>query len=297
MDIGHHNCRDYHISPEAVYDILNKRLGSTCLSVDHGTRRAAKAPASFAFLHLPLELRQQIYNYLLPSADNQSVRSLGAGQLRPPLDQVLGPSSLIWSRGQTSLLCVCHQVHDECAALLYGNNQFVILVSYDSISFRYRWLLQSGLAPSGHFEFLELVPPRYIRLLKHLVVYVDHVDSYTGMIKYNVGGKGLTHKLSGQVQKLVDALRAVNHEDDTNGIESSRLNSLRIKVSNGNDHLNREKRSIVRNRESEIRGVQEVQTVLSPFSDMRGIIKVEFEGAVTSSYADYLRKSMTISVP
>ena len=65
---------------------------------------------------------------------------------------------------------------------MYGTNNFLLFVTYGGISFRFRWLLPSGLAPSRSYNFVQLLPERYSNLIKRIVVHVDHIDSYTGKI-------------------------------------------------------------------------------------------------------------------
>lgn len=296
MDKGHFNCRDYHIPQESVYDLTIRTITP---SLRHtGQARNPLAPKAFPLLRLPFELRQQIFSYLLPNARLRSADTVSL--IKPRVERTsqsfgrIKPPSIVWYRGQTSLLCVCRQLHDECATQLYGSSVFELFVTYDSITFRSRWLLPSGLAPTRHDSFLMLIPPRYLRLIKQLQVTLDHVDSYTGMIKYNVGGKGLTHGLTSQVQILVDRLRQDNDVETL--CEQSRirlgLRSLHLKLMNGNDHLDTEKKSIVRQREI-ARNIEEVQKVLAPFAELCGLSRVQIEGAVSEEYAEFLESSMT----
>lgn len=111
-------------------------------------------------------------------------------------------------------------------------------------------------------------------------------------IKFNVGGKGLTHGLIGQVQKLVDALRAAD------GCASGcNVINLRITLLDGKEHLDSEKGNsrTARERESNLGDNEEVQTVLAPFAELHGIPQVKVTGAVTKDYAAYLEEAMTSS--
>ncbi|KXL50769.1 hypothetical protein M433DRAFT_43195, partial [Acidomyces richmondensis BFW] len=190
-------------------------------------------------LQLPLELRQEILSYLLPRtkelAENNALgnhaRNFSAVRKRMAKGMVLPeapalksinrsippnltvsrngitiPSNVVWQRGNVNILTVCRQLHDECAKMIYGNNTFLLFITFNGITFRFRWLLPSGLAPSASKSFLDMLPPKYLKLIKRVVVHIDHVDSYTGQIKFNVGGKGLTYGLRRQVQRLVTAL-------------------------------------------------------------------------------------------
>jgi hypothetical protein len=254
MDRGHYNCRDYYITPHfaaatisSVIEVssdepkpvkqdrpIQPTLFARHESFDELEQRS-RSPASqqpkFPFLRLPLELRQQIYNYLLPrtiskekDVSDVSNRQLDSARFSP------GPTSnknctprnatksnvnavniiashIIWQRGNVKLLSVNRQIHDECADILYGGrNTFLLTVTYAGIIFRYSWLLPSGLSPTKRYPFLELMPQRYLARLSRVVVCVEHVDAYTAMIKFNVGAHGLVHGLRGQVQKLVDGL-------------------------------------------------------------------------------------------
>jgi len=289
MDTGHFNCRDYYVSEDVAYSTAMSR--DKVASRTSGVKEQIDAAKLFPFLQLPLEIRQQIYSYLLPTTTVRGSTHSMANML-PFGDPISrrGRSSgtladVVWKRGQTSLLCISRQVHDECAALLYGSSPFILFVKYDTINFRYSFLIPCGLAPSKQYEFLDLVPPRYLSLIRQVVVTVDHPDSYTGMIKYNVGGKGLTHGLRNQVQKLVDALRP--HSEDRSGI-----NSIQVILINGNKFMDSEKRSIVRAKNNEYREDEEVQTVLEPMAELIHITNVKLEGALTQEFAQRLQERM-----
>ena len=120
------------------------------------------------------------------------------------------------------------------------------------------------------------------------MVTVDHPDSYTGMIKYNVGGKGLTHGLRDQVQKLVDALRPPS--DDHSG-----LNAIQVKLVNGNTLAAREKRRVVQTTgmKNEWSDDEEVQKVLEPMAELHHITSIQIQGAVTSDFAQHLQYIMS----
>lgn len=116
------------------------------------------------------------------------------------------------------------------------------------------------------------------------------------MIKFNVGGKGLTHGLRAQVGRLVGALQppAADEEEARareEGTEGLGLQSLTVRLLNGNEHLDAEKRGVVRSREA-VRGVDEVQTVLEPLRELRGVARTEITGAVTEEFVAELREAM-----
>ncbi|GAM86839.1 hypothetical protein ANO11243_048590 [Dothideomycetidae sp. 11243] len=280
-DKGHYNCRDYHVLHEhagaAKTHGLDGPLQRQCASP---MNRPVKRAQPFPFFDLPLELRQKVYCYLLPSATARDASSIGL-----PFGRTMQGSRfrsrnrpVIWERGQTSLLCVSKRMHDECAALLYGASIFVLFVKYSTITFRYQWLLASGLTPTSDMDFLESFPPRYLNLLRQLTIYVDHPDSYTGMIKYNVGGKGLTHGLKKQVEKLADMLLS-----DTG--RGGAVNLLHVELTNGNEHLDHEKQGMVRARDKEVRGSAEIQGVLEPLRRLKGVASIQITGAVTKEFA------------
>jgi hypothetical protein len=257
---------------------------------------------SFPFLRLPYELRRKIYLYLLPHTETK----VAAGSLVSTMTTSSAASSAhkihlaslpsakytanttLWHRGNTALLAVSKQLHDECATLLYGENVFVLWVSYDTIQFRFRWVLASGLAPSCAFDFLQLVKRRYLGLVRKVVVTVDVVDEYTGMIKFNVGGSGLVYGLKLQVAKLIKALREAEGEQG--------LRRMTVRLQNGNDGLPEgEKRVVGRNREREVRSIDEVQGVLEPLKELSGLREVALYGAITDAYRADLKSSMMVS--
>lgn len=310
-DTGHHNCRDYHLPLHSSSTTTHLSPHPQTTSQILALRAAQKSPLnkpitrpSFPFQRLPYELRRQVYSYLLPwtetkaapgslfstpcSSANAAVTAHQIHLASLPAAKY-GRDTTLWHRGQTSLLCVNKQLWKECSEILYGDNVFVLFVTYDLISFRFRWILPSRLAPSMAYDFLQLLGgTKYLSLVKRLVVSVDHVDSYTGMIKYNVGGSGLTHGLRLQVRKLVRAL--LEGCDDPN--EDAGLKKLTVRLMNGNEVLDSEKKGIVRSRESSIRSTEDVQTVLEPLSELAGLADVSLYGAITDEYKADLKRRM-----
>lgn len=63
--------------------------------------------------------------------------------------------------------------------MLYGTSVFIVEVGYDTIVFRHRRLLESGLVPQATPPFLDLLGPNISRV-RHIAINVEHVDSYTG---------------------------------------------------------------------------------------------------------------------
>lgn len=331
MDVGHYNCRDYYISPHfAPTTLTNDRTPFYRHESFDELEQRARSPASFKpkfpLLKLPLELRQQIFNYLLPRTTQHSdpnplpshARNFSAVKKRAAKGMIVpkaeppqrGPSHVVWQRGNIKLLSVCRQIHDECADMLYGRNTFLLFVTYAGITFRYSWLLPTGMTPNRHFPFLELLSTKYMTRIKRIIVNVDHVDSYTGMIKFNVSGKGLTHGLKKQVQRLVNALQPppCPEKDDEEGNgserdghdstgEERRLAKVQIRVSNGNVYLDQIKSEAVRQREAGSKISEDVAEMLEPFGDLRGVREVAISGAVTDDFARTLSETMRSTAP
>lgn len=323
MDVGHYNCRDYYQTPHfAPTTIISDRTSFYRHESFDELEQRSRSPASFKpkfpLLKLPLELRQQIFNYLLPRTIQHSdpnplanhARNFSAVKKRAAKGMIVpkpetaqrGPSHVVWQRGNIKLLSVCRQVHDECADMLYGRNTFLLFVTYAGITFRYSWLLPTGMTPNRHYPFLELLSEKYMTRIKRIIVNVDHVDSYTGMIKFNVSGKGLTHGLKKQVQRLVNALQApapfdpdcdvCEAHEDTIRSGQRHLAKVNIRVSNGNVYLDQTKSEAVRQREAGNKISEDVAEMLEPFSDLRGVREVAISGAVTEAFARSLEETM-----
>jgi hypothetical protein len=298
--------------------------------LEQRSRSPASNKPKFPLLKLPLELRQQILSYLLPhtqelgshvDALESHVRNFSAVQKRvrkgmelPPEKKVEPvkrqdtvsssrssmnvPSNIAWRRGNTSLFAVCRQLHDECADMVYGSNTFLLGVTFSNITFRFRYLLPSGMAPQREYAFLELMPARYLRRLRRVFISVDHVDSYTGMIKYNVSGKGLVHGIRRQVLKLVCALQpmATSHEDEGYDEiaaveeEPSRPGLARvvIRISSGNTVTTSLKAQF-----GEVQRIsQDIEEILEPFGHFCGVRDPRVVGAVGQAYARELEERM-----
>lgn len=313
MDTGHYNCRDYYISPHfAPTSITNDRVLLSRHESWQQLEQRSRSPVkpAFPFLQLPLELRQKVYGYLLPrTMDRKDVNPLasharnfsavqkrGARGMKLPQTtepSAKTPSHVTWQPGNIRLLSVSRQVHDECAEMMYGSNTFLLFVTYSTITFRYSWLLKSGLSPTRRYTFLELLPRQYLALIKRVIVNIDHVDSYTGMIKFNVSGAGLTHGLRKQVQRLVNALQSFESTDmPSSSCHKRRLTKINIRVSNGNAVLDQIKSEIVRKREGRIRVVKDLEEMLEPFRDLRGVRSVQIDGAVTDEFSKILAAKM-----
>lgn len=256
-------------------------------------------------LRLPSELRRQIYASLLPHTLNlalryqrspdtvpraeynltfvrQSTSSNGTWKMQktsPRSDRETG-NDVVWRRGCTSLLAVSKQIHEEAADMLYGENTFVIDVAFDKISFRYRWRTENGLTPSRTFDWLEHFSQRNLLRVKNYVVNVESVDDYTGMIKYNVGGRGLPAGIRAKVRELVDLLVLV-----------SELRRLEVHLIDGDISRHRFPSGRVHRVQDEGHYAQ-TQTVLDPFRALYGVRQVQITG-VSEEYAKALEVSMT----
>ncbi|KAF1971812.1 hypothetical protein BU23DRAFT_173297 [Bimuria novae-zelandiae CBS 107.79] len=257
------------------------------------------------FLRLPLELRQSIYKYVLPRTESFDPRfQRGDGEAKPQSeynltfvretydsdgvwkmqktlprsDREVG-NEIVWRLGCTSLLSTCHQIHDECVNLIYGTDIFVIDVSFDTIKFRQRWRTANNLTPGRSYAFLDHFSQRNLMKIKNYIVNVEHVDDYTGEIKYNCGGRGLTAGIRGRVQELVDLLVLVPnlHRLHVHLIDGA---ISRVRFPSGRLH-----------RVQDVQNYTTSQTVLDPFKRLHGVRKAQVTGA-NETYAEALETSM-----
>ncbi|KAH8725260.1 hypothetical protein GQ44DRAFT_772296 [Phaeosphaeriaceae sp. PMI808] len=253
-------------------------------------------------IRLPIELRRLIYSFILPHTTTFDVRyqrwpvpprpeytltfvrqKNGDGawrmlQTKPRTDRETG-NDIVWRRGCTNILAVNRQIHEEATDMLYGDNTFVVDVSFGAIHFRYRWRTANNLTPNRTYLFLEHFSQRNLLRIKNYVINVESVDDYTGMIKYNCGGIGLPVGIRTKVQELVEQLAT-----------ASSLRSLKVHLIDG---------AVVRSRfpSGRVHRVQEdanydiTQTVLDPFRALYGVRKAEVSG-VSEKYAEKLSRSM-----
>ncbi|KAF2199306.1 hypothetical protein GQ43DRAFT_120526 [Delitschia confertaspora ATCC 74209] len=256
------------------------------------------------FLRLPIELRRQIYHYLLPSTSHSdsnlqcdTVKPEKSGYKLPYVHQLLGPptwklqtrspktdregsNDVVWRRGSIALLGVNHQIHNECVDMIYGENVFVIDVNFDGIRFRYKWLLPSNLTPNRTYSFLDHFSQRNLCRIRNCVVNVEHVDDYTGMIKFNCGGRGLTAGIRRQVENLVEqlslapSLHKLHIHLIDKGISRQRLPSGRV------------------HRVQDERNFAASQTVLDPFYKLHEVRNAKVTG-VSTEYSESLERRMT----
>lgn len=260
----------------------------------------ATSPDLPALLRLPIELRRLIYTHILPHTTTLAVRyqrapdpdynltfvrqNTGASgwrmQRTAPRTEREAGSDVVWWRGCTSILAVSRQVHEEAAQMLYGDNVFVLDVAFDQISFRYRWRTANHLTPSRGYAFLEHFSQRNLLRIRRYVVNVESVDDYTGMVKYNCGGRGLPAGIRGKVQELVGQLAAT---PELLGLQVHLIDGAisRVKFPNGRMHRVQDEGNYSR-----------TQMVLDPFRALYGVRKAQVSGA-SDEYADELEKSMS----
>ncbi|KAF2484683.1 hypothetical protein BDY17DRAFT_296130 [Neohortaea acidophila] len=310
MDHGHFNCRDYYVSPHFAAPTIVTETTTPAVyrheSFDELERRSRSPEADkpkFPLMRLPLELRQHILSFLLPHTQEfkdsgrlsehvrnfSAVRNRGARGMPVPTGDTTQAtaSNVVWQRGNINVMSVCKQLHDECAELVYGRNTFLLFITYRGIQWRYRWLLPSGLAPYKSYTFLEILPQQYMRLIKRVVVYVDHVDSYMGMIKFNVGGKGLIHGLKRQVQRLAIALGAGQQDSGDETDADRRLAKISIVLESSQPQRGR----------GTTDSSKDLQDILEPFSYLRGVRHATVGGAVSPQFAEELIRTMKSTEP
>jgi hypothetical protein len=271
-----------------------------------GNTMHSSAPESeqqSALLRLPIELRRLIYSLVLPHTTTFDVRfqrsidpppkseynltfvrqKNGDGGWRMqrtlPRDDRETGNDIVWRRGSTSLLAVSRQIHEETADMLYGDNTFVVDVRFDAINFRYRWRTANNLTPNRTYQFLDHFSQRNLLRIKNYIVNVESVDDYTGMIKYNCGGRGLPAGIRSKVRELVDLLAAVSqlHRLQIHLIDGT---ISRVKFPSGRVH-----------RVQDESNYAQTQTVLEPFKALYGVRKAQVSG-VSDEYAEALAKSM-----
>lgn len=195
----------------------------------------------------------------------------------PRADRETG-NDVVWRRGCTNLLAVNKQVHEEAADMLYGDNTFVVDVTFESILFRYRWRTANNLTPNRNIGFMQHFSQRNLLRIRKYVVNVESVDDYTGMIKYNVGGRGLPAGIRAKVQQLVDLMGAV---EELHRVELHLIDGAvsRVRFPSGRVHR--------------VLDEENYQTsMLDPFGELVGVRKVKVTG-VGHEYARDMERKMT----
>jgi hypothetical protein len=111
------------------------------------------------------------------------------------------------------------------------------------------------------------------------MIFVEHVDSYMGMIKYNCGGKGLSEGVKSQIKRLVDELKRVD-----------RLGKVVVLLEGSRVLAEIRKRQA---RALDIYQAQGVgQTVLEPFRKLEFVGWANVGGNVEKDFASTLRRDM-----
>lgn len=164
--------------------------------------------------------------------------------------------------------------------LLYGANTFVAWITYNKIDFLYQWKIASGLTPKKVYPLLDHFTADQFRRMRRLIVNVEQVDSYMGMIKYNCAGAGLVAGIRSQVQRFVDTLAA-----------TPALTSLRVSLT-ADLGIHAEIRRVKVHCVERDRNTAISQTVLDPLADLYNVAKVEISGAIHPEYAENLKEAM-----
>lgn len=221
------------------------------------------------------ELRLLIYSYILPSTFKVPNKT---------------QNSFVWIPGETAILRASRQVHDECAEVLYGRNTFVFDVAYDDrIDFHKRRLIpKNGLMVKRlyHFPLPFLERPEYVFRIRNVVININHVDSYLGMINYNCQNtEALTAGVRTQVHLLVEKLR-----------RADQLNRVAVHFTVGSSMMDEIRQvrgnSRIPHRVQAGRNVPETQTALEPLKELDSVKEPTVEGAVTPEYASMLENCM-----
>ncbi|KAH7386951.1 hypothetical protein DE146DRAFT_620764 [Phaeosphaeria sp. MPI-PUGE-AT-0046c] len=244
-------------------------------------------------LRLPLEVRRIIYAFALPFATNAPERQAAnvlAERLMAELDwaawanhptvcNVKGRDA-VWTRGCTALLAVSKQVHEETAAMLYGDNKFIVNIKFDGISFYLRWRTSQDLTLNRTYSFFGHLSQRNLLRIRHYVVNVELVDEYTGMIKYNCGGQGLPAGMRAQVRQLVELMAGVEN-----------LQAVNINLFHSPSGADT---AFGRTSSEPQKGKEEAQAreVLAPFACLREVRRIEMTG-VSEQHMKDLRRMMT----
>lgn len=183
---------------------------------------------------LPPEVRIMIWRYLLPRTHTreQLCDTHDDSLLEPPIFTPIKPElgrkawrmlqsesaksdgflyatghEVIWTRTDLNLLLVDKRTYNECIGVLYGENTFVVDVKFDSVMFRYHWwVVPSYVTPTRWHPFGTLLSDENRKKIKRLIIHIECPDEYTGMIKYNYGGRGLLTGIQTQVNRLAALL-------------------------------------------------------------------------------------------
>ena len=111
-----------------------------------------------SFLVLPYELREQIYDYVLPHRTTFTENS-------------------IWIAGNINVMLVCRQVYHDCVAILYGKNVISISIGPAINRFIFRKRLSSGGTVRGSILFPRNFPTQFKYILEQLELDIHLRDT------------------------------------------------------------------------------------------------------------------------
>ncbi|KAL8786539.1 MAG: hypothetical protein Q9195_008170 [Heterodermia aff. obscurata] len=116
------------------------------------------------FEALPLEIRLQIYGYLLPYSVTSSA------------PKPHGKEITVWRAGNITILATNRQIHEEAAAVMYGDSWFWFSIDDNRISFKF-YCRQRDYMPKDcrHIdveEFFKDIGPRNVSRISHLRVCI-----------------------------------------------------------------------------------------------------------------------------
>lgn len=287
-------CTSAHL-PALVPEQIHRRCSRQAFPSTTMSASVVRSDAGISPLfRLPPEIRRIIYAFALPFATIAPERKIANTDGNREIDWAALQNNgqiryrrghdVVWTRGCTALLAVSKQIHEETAAILYGDNTFTIDIKFDAIKFHLRWRTAQDLTPSRTYLFLEHFSQRNLLRIRHYVVNVEPVDEYMGMIKYNYGGQGLVAGVRTQMSQLarlmagVEALQAVNIN-----VWHSACGIITV--------FNRtpsESRTAIRKEKEEA----QARTILAPLACVRGVRTVEMTG-LSDQHMEELRTMMT----
>lgn len=144
-------------------------LSEIALLLNERRQKSIRRTESFKpsrLMALPLEIRLQIYAYLLPHTE--------------VVWTIYGKRATVWRQGNITLLMVSRQMSAEAADVMYGNASFVVEVDFDNIVFRPRIMCKSGTMSPKTPPFLDTVRADNMRRIRRLAISIQHVDGYLG---------------------------------------------------------------------------------------------------------------------
>ncbi len=151
----------------------------------------------FAFLDLPYELRAQIYGYVMPSTYSTS-------------------SGNVFIRATAPIWTASRRIHRECIGMLYSDCTFDIHVTYEGVDFCCQWentqsaYSQKALIHKRKFRFPNIFATHHRPLIRKMMVRVNEVDSYEGMMRYSYSSpEVLALGVRTQVEKLCNVMRTL----------------------------------------------------------------------------------------